>query len=124
MNTTRIAGGLILSAGLLLAAGQAEAEWRYVDDKGRSRTVVLKMDVPAQYANSAVYVGADSGLPSRAPEAAAPAREPDRKAGALVPGAQWWTYPAGSPERAAAKLAAEQRAAELRERATQGGVPR
>ena len=34
-----LAGGLIVGAGLLLAPGPAEAEWRYTDDKGKTRTV-------------------------------------------------------------------------------------
>jgi hypothetical protein len=47
---------LIVGAGLLLAVGQAEAAWRYTDAKGKSVTVTLKMDVPGQYANTAVEV--------------------------------------------------------------------
>ncbi len=63
-----LAGGLIVGAGLLLASGPAQAEWRYTDDKGKTRTVVLKMDVPGQYRNSAVYVdlGARQDEPRRA----------------------------------------------------------
>ena len=34
MKFTGLAGGLIVGASLLLAVGQAEAEWRYTDAKG------------------------------------------------------------------------------------------
>jgi hypothetical protein len=70
MWTMRIAGALIVGAGLLLAVGQAEAEWQYTDAKGKTRTVLLKMDVPGEYRNTAVYV--DAGNLNRAPAAIAP----------------------------------------------------
>jgi hypothetical protein len=107
---TRLAIFVSVSIGVLWLTGSAEAQWRYTDDKGNSKTVTLKMDVPAQYRNHAVYAGDDrSDTPAtRAPEAAtAPAGE--QKPLTLVPGAQWWQYPAGSPERAAARAAAEQK---------------
>jgi hypothetical protein len=33
----------------------------------------------------------------------------------VTPGAMWWTYPVGSPERAAAQKAASEKAAALRQ---------
>ncbi len=124
MLTMRIAGALIVGAGLLLAVGQAEAEWQYTDAKGKTRTVLLKMDVPVEYRNTAVYV--DPGNLNRAPAVVAPvpveAPAAVAPVGPVAPGTKWWTLPEGSPERAAAKLAAGQAAAELRNRATEAGV--
>ncbi len=125
MRAMRIACALIAGAGLLLAVGQAEAEWQYTDSKGKTRTVTLKMDVPGEYRNTAVYV--DLGNLNRAPAAAAPVPAAAAPAvvapvGPVAPGTKWWTLPEGSPERAAAKRAAEQTAAELRNRATEAGV--
>jgi len=124
MRTMRIAGALIVGVGLLLAVGQAEAEWQYTDAKGKTRTVMLKMDVPSEYRNTAVYV--DIGNLNRAPAAVAPvpvvAPVVVAPVGPVAPGTKWWTLPEGSPERAAAKLTAEQAAAELRNRATEAGV--
>ena len=70
MRTMRIWGALIVGAGLLFAAGQTEAEWQYTDAKGKTRTVMLKMDVPGEYRNTAVYV--DLGNLNRPPTAVAP----------------------------------------------------
>lgn len=124
MRAMRIAGALIAGAGLLLAVGQAEAEWQYTDAKGKTRTVMLKMDVPGEYRNTAVYV--DLGNLTRAPAAVAPvpvvAPAVVAPLGPVAPGTKWWTLPEGSSERAAAKRAAEQTAAELRNRATEAGV--
>ena len=119
-----LAGGLIVGAGLLLASGPAQAEWRYTDDKGKTRTVVLKMDVPGQYRNSAVYVdlGARQDEPRRAEPAVVPPVTEQPKA-TLTPGANWWTYPVGSPERAAAQQAASEKAEALRQRAAPEQTP-
>ena len=124
MSVTKMAGVLIIGAGLLLTGGQAEAEWQYTDSKGKTRTVTLKADVPPEYRGTAIYV--DLGDLRRTPEAAAPAPVVTPAVGApvapIAPGTKWWTLPEGSPERAAAKQAAEQEAAQLRNRATQAGV--
>ncbi len=123
MKALRIARGLIVVAALL-TAGPAEAEWQYIDAKGKTRTVTLKADVPAEYRSTAVYV--DLGNVNRAPAAVAPvpvvAPAVVAPVGPVAPGTKWWTLPEGSPERAAAKQAAEQAAAELRTRATEAGV--
>jgi hypothetical protein len=131
MNAVKIVSGLVVGAGLLfLAVGPAEAEWRYTDNKGKSRTVMLKSDVPNQYRNTAVQIVDPNGASSRQDE-------PRRAETGIVPqtdlrkdlpqtataGAKWWTLPEGSPERSAAKLAAEQLAANLRNRAMEAGVP-
>ena len=125
MRAMRIACTLIAGAGLLLlAVGQAESEWQYTDAKGKTKTVMLKMDVPGEYRNTAVYV--DLGSLNHAPAAGAPvpvvAPAVVAPVGPVPPGTKWWTLPEGSPERAAAKLAAEQTAAELRNRATEAGA--
>jgi hypothetical protein len=131
MNAVKFVSGLVVGAGLLLLAiGPARAEWRYTDDKGKSRTVTLMSDVPSQYRNTAVQVVDRNSVSSRQDEpprtgtAVIPQTEPPKALPQTVmPGTKWWALPEGSPERAAAKLAAEQLAADLRNRATEAGVP-
>ena len=123
--TLKIVGGLIVGAGLLLNVNPTEAEYRYTDDKGKSRTVTLKMDVPAQYRATAVWVDPGSNIaprqdkPRRPTETQAAMPQAEQKATGPV---MWWTLPVDSPERAAAKQEAEQQAALLRQRATSAGV--
>lgn len=121
----RIAGVLIVGAALLIV-GQAEAEWQYTDAKGKTRTVTLKADVPGEYRSGAVYVDLGNVNVNRAPAAVAPlpvvAPAVVAPVGPVAPGTKWWALPEGSPERAAAKRAAEQEAAGLRTRATEAGV--
>jgi hypothetical protein len=49
--------GVGLCAGVAFVAGQAEAQYRYTDDKGVSRTTQYKVDVPARYRAAAVWIG-------------------------------------------------------------------
>ena len=46
-----------LSAGLLLLAGQVEAQWRYTDDTGASKVTQYKLDVPAPHRDGAEWIG-------------------------------------------------------------------
>jgi hypothetical protein len=46
-----------LGAGLLLLAGQADAQWRYTDDKGARKVTQYKLDVPAPYRDAAEWIG-------------------------------------------------------------------
>ena len=41
--------GMVVTVGgaLLLLAGQADAQWRYTDDKGTSRVTQYRIDIPA-----------------------------------------------------------------------------
>jgi hypothetical protein len=55
MNRFAMAVGL--SAGLLLLAGQAEAQWRYTDDKGASKVTQYRLDVPMPYRDAAEWIG-------------------------------------------------------------------
>jgi hypothetical protein len=55
MNRFAMAVGL--GAGLLLLAGQADAQWRYTDDKGASRVTQYKLDVPSAYRDAAEWIG-------------------------------------------------------------------
>jgi len=55
MNRFAMAVGL--SAGLLVSAGQAEAQWRYTDDKGASKVTQYKLDVPMPYRDAADWIG-------------------------------------------------------------------
>jgi hypothetical protein len=55
MMRSSIAVGLCAAAVLL--AGRAEAQYRYTDDKGVSKTAQYKLDVPARYRESAVWIG-------------------------------------------------------------------
>lgn len=113
MKITVICLGILASTLMLPCA---EAEWRYTDDKGKSRTVVLKMDVPQQYSNTAVYVdlSARQDEPRRAERVVVPQATEQPKV-TVTPGAMWWTYPVGSPERAAAQKEATEKAAALRQ---------
>ena len=54
---TRLAMAVGLGAGLLLLVGQADAQWRYTDDKGVSRVTQYKIDVPAPQRDAAEWVG-------------------------------------------------------------------
>jgi hypothetical protein len=54
---TRFAMAVGLSAGLLLLAGPADAQWRYTDDKGASKVTQYKLDVPAPYRDAAEWIG-------------------------------------------------------------------
>ena len=53
----RFAMAVALGAGLLLAAGQADAQWRYTDDKGASRVTQYKLDIPTPYRDAAEWIG-------------------------------------------------------------------
>ena len=55
MNRFAMAVGL--GAGLLLLAGQADAQWRYSDDKGASRVTQYKLDIPTPYRDGAEWIG-------------------------------------------------------------------
>jgi hypothetical protein len=46
-----------LTAGILLAAGRVDAQYRYTDDKGVTRVTQYKLHVPAPYRDSAVWIG-------------------------------------------------------------------
>jgi hypothetical protein len=46
-----------LGAALLLVAGQADAQWRYTDDKGTSKVTQYKLDVPMPYRDAAEWIG-------------------------------------------------------------------
>ena len=68
MRQLAIAVGL--GAVLLLLAGQADAQYRYTDDKGVSKTTQYKLDVPAPYRDAAVWVGPTGiGKPALSEEA-------------------------------------------------------
>jgi len=54
---TRLALTVGLGAGLLLLTGQADAQWRYTDDKGASKVTQYKLDVPAPHRDAAVWIG-------------------------------------------------------------------
>ena len=53
----RFAMAVALGLGLLLAAGQADAQWRYTDDKGASRVTQYKIDVPEPHRDAAEWIG-------------------------------------------------------------------
>jgi hypothetical protein len=46
-----------MAVGLLLLAGQAEAQWRYTDDQGASRVTQYKLDIPTPYRDAAEWIG-------------------------------------------------------------------
>ena len=43
---------------ILFVAGAANAQYRYTDGKGVSKVTQYKLDVPAQYRDTAVWIGA------------------------------------------------------------------
>ena len=53
----RFAMAVGLGAGLLLVAGQADAQWRYTDDKGASRVTQYKLDIPTPHRDAAEWIG-------------------------------------------------------------------
>lgn len=57
MHMTRFAMAVGLGAGLLLLAGQADAQWRYTDNKGASKVTQYKLDVPVPYRDAAEWIG-------------------------------------------------------------------
>jgi hypothetical protein len=48
---------LVLSAGIVLVAGQVDAQYRYTNDKGVSKVTQYKLDVPAPHRDAAVWIG-------------------------------------------------------------------
>jgi hypothetical protein len=67
----------LLGAGALLLAGEAEAQYRYVDAKGTSKVTQYKADIPEAQRDAAVWVGPTGiGKPALSTDAnAAAARE-------------------------------------------------
>lgn len=53
----RFAMAVGLSAGLLLLAGPADAQWRYTDDQGASQVTQYKLHVPVPYRDAAEWIG-------------------------------------------------------------------
>jgi len=51
--------GMVVTVGgaVLLLAGQADAQWRYTDDKGTSRVTQYRIDVPADLRDGAEWIG-------------------------------------------------------------------
>jgi len=53
----RWAMAVALGAGLLLLAGPADAQWRYIDDTGASRVTQYRIDVPESHRDAAEWIG-------------------------------------------------------------------
>ena len=53
----RFVAVLGLSVTVVLGARQVDAQYRYTDDKGVSKVVQYKLDVPARHRESAVWIG-------------------------------------------------------------------
>ncbi len=49
--------GIVLSAVIVLVAGQVDAQYRYTNDKGVSKVTQYKVDVPAPHRDAAVWIG-------------------------------------------------------------------
>ena len=56
-RSLRFAVAMGLGAGILLVAGQVDAQYQYTDAKGVSKVVQYKLDVPATYRDAAVWIG-------------------------------------------------------------------
>ena len=46
-----------LGAAVMVVGAPVDAQYRYVDDKGASKVAQYKLDVPAPYRDSAVWIG-------------------------------------------------------------------
>jgi len=46
-----------IGANLFLFGGQADAQYKYSDDKGVSKTAQYKLDIPERYRDAAEWVG-------------------------------------------------------------------
>jgi hypothetical protein len=46
-----------IGATLLLFSGQADAQYKYTDDKGVSKTAQYKLDIPERYRDAAEWIG-------------------------------------------------------------------
>jgi hypothetical protein len=46
-----------LGAAVMVVAAPVDAQYRYTDDKGASKVAQYKLDVPAPYRESAVWIG-------------------------------------------------------------------
>ena len=55
MNRFAMAVGL--SAGLLVSAGQAVAQWRHTDSNDASRVTQYEIDIPLPYRDAAEWIG-------------------------------------------------------------------
>jgi hypothetical protein len=53
----RIVAVVGLGAVVVLGARPVDAQYRYTDDKGASKVVQYKLDVPMPYRDSAVWIG-------------------------------------------------------------------
>ncbi|MEX2224759.1 MAG: hypothetical protein WEG40_23500 [Candidatus Rokuibacteriota bacterium] len=53
----RLAVVMGFGAGILLVAGPVDAQYRYMDNKGASKVVQYKLDVPGPYREAAVWIG-------------------------------------------------------------------
>jgi len=77
MKTHTMVLATTVLVGSLALAATAQAEWQYTDNKGKTHTVVLKMDVPGEYSNTAREVNTwqprvqphASDLPTPTPDA-------------------------------------------------------
>jgi hypothetical protein len=56
-RSVRFAVAAGLGVGILLIAGEAGAQYRYSDADGVSKVVQYKLDVPATYRDTAVWIG-------------------------------------------------------------------
>ena len=74
----RFAVAMGLSTGILLVAGQVDAQYQYTDAKGVSKVVQYKLDVPATYRDAAVWIGPTGiGKPALSEEARQTKRRED-----------------------------------------------
>lgn len=59
MKRVALAAGLgaVMALLVVLVAGDADAQWRYTDDKGTPTATQYKLDIPERYRDSAVWIG-------------------------------------------------------------------
>ena len=56
-RSVRFAVAVGLGTGILLVAGEADAQYRYTDATGASKVAQYKLDIPAPYRDAAVWIG-------------------------------------------------------------------
>jgi hypothetical protein len=77
-RSLRLAVAMGLRAGILLVAGQMDAQYQYTDPKGVSKVVQYKLDVPTTYRDAAVWIGPTGiGKPALSEEARQTKRRDD-----------------------------------------------
>ncbi|MGH2602676.1 MAG: hypothetical protein ACRDJ9_25230 [Dehalococcoidia bacterium] len=106
-----------LGVGILLVAGHADAQYQYTNDKGVSKVTQYKLDVPAPYRDSAVWIGKTGiGKPASSEEQRRGKQREDAYRRIGEANAQLVPYSKAEAEAKKANAAAAQRAKKAEQR--------